>query len=181
MISRCVKQSADGLFKVLFALSILLMPIACAQQEQAVEEKAAEENEVPAKVRAALEARFPGAEIREWSQEKEGDIVVVDVEFEVDGRKLEADIKEDGTLHNWEQQIPESDLPAAVRNAVASRYPGAALKEIMETRAVREGEDVIEEYEIILATGAARDVEVTLAPDGTFLEDAGSEQSEEPE
>ncbi len=176
MTSRRLGRLADGWAAVLLAPSLLLMPIACAQ-----EKPAPEETQVPAKVMAALEARFPGAKVREWSQDKEGDIVVVDVEFEVDGRKLEADIEEDGTIHNWEREISESDLPAAIRVAMASKYPTAALQEIMETTAVKDGKEVLEEYEIVIEAGADKQVEVTLAPDGTFLEESGGEQRADPE
>jgi hypothetical protein len=43
--------------------------------------------------------------------EHEGDVVIYDFEFEQDGRNFEADIREDGTIHNWEQQVAVRDLP----------------------------------------------------------------------
>lgn len=85
-----------------------------------------------------MKAKFPKAEIHKWTKEKEGDIVVYDIEFQQEDRKFEADIKEDGTIHNWEKQIPVKDLPDAVRKAVETKYPKAALKEVLAITAVKE-------------------------------------------
>jgi hypothetical protein len=123
-----------------------------------------------------LRAKFPKAEIQQWTQEKEGDMVVHDIEFTQQGRKFEADIKEDGTIHNWEKQIPAKDLPAAVRKAVESRYPKAALKEVMAITAVMGGKDMPEGFEILLQTAGGKEIEVSVAPDGKFLEDPGEKK-----
>ena len=131
---------------------------------------------IPAKVMGALKARFPKAEIDTWTREEEGDTVLYDIEFKQDGRKFEADIKEDGTIHNWERAIPAGDLPQAVKNAVEQRYPRSTLKEIMVITAVKDGKDALEGYEVVLDTADRREVEVTVAPDGTIVEDSGEKK-----
>ena len=94
-MSRCrFKCSVGGLFMAVFAGLVLGQPVASAQ----------EKDKIPKKVMATLMAKFPKAEIHKWTKEKEGDVVVYDFEFKQEGRKFEADIKEDGTIHNWEKR-----------------------------------------------------------------------------
>lgn len=133
-------------------------------------------SKIPKKVMDALKRKFPKAEIRQWTQEREGDTVVHDIEFTQEGRKFEADIKEDGTIHNWERQIAPRELPAAVRKAVENKYPRAAVQEVMFITAVTDGKDTPEGYEIVLKTTGGRIVEVTVAPDGKVLEDSGEKK-----
>jgi hypothetical protein len=134
------------------------------------------QNKMPAKVLEALKTRFPNAEIEKWTREKEGDVVLYDIEFRQAGQKYEADIKEDGTIDNWERAIEIKDLPAAVRNAVDARYAKAKLKEVMAITAVKGGKDVLEGYEITLETAEKKPVEMTIAPGGRVLEDSGQKK-----
>jgi hypothetical protein len=128
------------------------------------------------KVMDALKAKFPKAQIHKWTREKEGDIVVYDIEFKQEGRKFEADIKEDGTIHDWEKEIAAKHLPKAVKTAVETKYPKSTPKEIMAVTAVKDGEDSLEGYEIVLETADKKGVEVTVAPDGKILEDSGEKK-----
>lgn len=129
-------------------------------------------DKIPKKVMDTLMAKFPKAQIDKWSQEKEGDTVVYDFEFKQGGRKFEADIKEDGTIHNWEKAIAVKDLPRGVKSVVEKRYPKSTMKEIMLITAVKDGKDVLEGYEIVLVTADKREIEVTVAPDGKILEES---------
>jgi hypothetical protein len=162
-----------------FPLILLLCLVAgCKKQtEKAETESMTKEDvklaEIPQVVMDTLKAKFPEAEIEKWTQEKEGDIVVYDIEFRQQGQKFEADIKEDGSIHNWEKQIAAEELPEAVKQTVEKTYPGASLKEIMMITAVAEGQDALEGYEIVLDTAEGKEVEITVAPDGTVLEDSG--------
>ena len=99
-------------------------------------------DKIPKKVMDTLKAKFPKAEIQKWTKEKEGDKVVYDIEFKQGTQKFEADIFEDGTIHNWEKEIAAKDLPEAVTKAVDKKYPKSTLKEIMEITEVKgkEGE-----------------------------------------
>lgn len=131
---------------------------------------------IPKKVMDALKAKFPKAEIAKWTKEKEGDDVVYDIEFKQQGRKFEADIKEDGAFHNWEKEIAAKDLPKTVKTALDKHYPKAVLKEVMEINAVKNGKDELEGYEIVLQTAANQPAEITIAPDGKVLEDSGAKK-----
>jgi uncharacterized membrane protein YkoI len=166
-----------------FPLILLLcLVVGCKKQaeEKAEAETMAKEDvqlaEIPQVVMDGLKDKFPGAVIDKWTQEKEGDIVVYDVEFKQQDQKFEADITEDGSLLNWEKAIAVEELPEAVRLAVEKTYPNAVLKEIMMITAVADGQDSLEGYEIVLQTADNKDVEITVAPDGTVLEDSADEK-----
>jgi hypothetical protein len=177
----------SSLFRISLSALILLLCLVFSCQQQAeemkVEEKAEAEaaadlelDKIPKVVMDALKARFPDAEIHKWSKEKEGDIVVYDIEFKQQDRKFEADIKEDGTIHNWEKEIAAEDLPEAVKKTAEEKYPNSTHKEIMEITAVKDGEDVLEGYEIVLETADKKEVEIAVAPDGRILEESGEEE-----
>lgn len=137
-----------------------------------VEKKAkAPVGKIPEKVMSALNAKFPKARVQKWTKETEDNIAVYDFELIQDGRKFEADIREDGSIHNWEEQITVKDLPQAVRRTVTSKYPKASIKETMRITAVKAGKDVLEGYEVVLQTPDKRTVEVTVAPNGKILEE----------
>src|SRR5262245_48729213 len=110
--------SKHALVIALFAALLLSAPITSAQDKKNIDL-----DKIPKVVMDGLKAKFPKAAIDKCTREKEGDIIVYDIEFKQDGRKFEADIKEDGTIHNWEKEIALGDLPAAVKKAVDKKYP----------------------------------------------------------
>ena len=169
-------------FSIFPLILLLCLIFSCEQQGGKVdaEKKAKDDIEldkIPQVVMDGLKAKFPKAEIHKWTKEKEGDIVVYDIELKQEGRKFEADIKEDGTIHNWEKAIETKDLPEAIKRTVEMKYPQSTIKEIMEITAVNDGKDALEGYEIVLETADKKEVEVTVAPDGKILEDSGEEKS----
>ncbi|MDH4270495.1 MAG: hypothetical protein OEW18_00815 [Candidatus Aminicenantes bacterium] len=168
-------------FAVFPLILLLCLVINCKKQaeEKAEAEGVVQEDaqlaEIPQVVMDALKAKFPEAEIQKWAEEKEGDIVLYDIEFKLQDQNFEADIKEDGSIYNWERAIAAEDLPDAVRQAAEKMYPNAVLKEIMMITAVVDGQDTLEGYEIVLQTADDKEVEITVAPDGTILEDSGKD------
>jgi hypothetical protein len=159
------------LFTVVLGGFLLAMPISSAQDRNKLDL-----SKIPGNVMEALKARFPKAEIHKWTKEKEGGGTIYDIEFKQENRKFEADIKEDGTIHNWEKAIATTDLPAAVRVSIDKKYAKASIKEIMVITAVKDGEDELEGYEIVLETAGKKEVEVTVSPDGKVLEDSGEKK-----
>ncbi len=168
-------------YPILPCILLLGLVFGCGQQKEKadVEMKSGDNlrfKEIPAAVMDALMARFPGAEIQKWTREKEGDIVLYDIEFKQQGWKFEADIRENGAIHNWEKAVETKDLPEAVRQAVEMKYPKSTTKEIMQVTSVKDGKDALEAYEIVLETSDRKEAEVTAAPDGKILEDSGQKE-----
>jgi hypothetical protein len=130
----------------------------------------------PQPILDALHVRFPGAEIRKWSKEKEHGTVLYDVEFTQNGKKLEADIGVDGTIDNWEQEIPVAELPQAAKDAAMAAYPEATIVTVMACTRVTGGKDALEGYEVLLAPAHGKKKEITVAPDGKLLEEGEDEE-----
>lgn len=128
-------------------------------------------DKIPKSVMTALKAKFPKAVIDKWTREKEAGKVMYDIEFKQDGRKFEADIFEDGTIHNWEKEIDAKDVPEAVLKAVEKKYPKARIKEIMQVTEVMDKKETLEGYEVVLVSADKKDVELMVAADGTILEE----------
>lgn len=135
--------------------------------------------ELPKKVADALKARFPKYTITKLTKEKEKGAVVYDIEFTVGGKKHEADIKEDGTIVNWEVEIALKDLPEAVKKAIDKKYPKATLKEAMKVTAVKGKKEELEGYEVTLVTAGKKKVEVNVSPEGKITEEESGEKKEE--
>jgi hypothetical protein len=127
---------------------------------------------VPRRVIETLESRFPGAKIRKLTTEKEEGNLVYDIEFSIEGQQFEADIRDDGSIHNWEKAIDPADLPAPVMTAVRSRYPGTIVTQAMQITIISNGKEVLEGYEIVMDS-STKEVEITVAADGKILEDSG--------
>src|SRR5437588_734837 len=131
-----------------FALFVLIGTRAVRAQEEAVPL-----DKIPKAVMDALLSKFPKAKIDKCTKAKEGDAIVYDIEFkQPNGRKGEADIKENGTYINYEKEIDAKDLPKAVRDAIEKKYPKSTLKEIMEETEVKGKDEKLSAYEVILVT-----------------------------
>ena len=176
MLTRYPRCGARWFLVPVVAGVFLFGPWACGQEGGEEEATAGVEQEtIPTVVMDALTARFPGAEIRQWTREEEEDVVIYDIEFTQEGRNCEADIREDGSYLNFEQAISAEDLPEAVLQTVEERYPGATLEEIMEITEVTAEGEILEGYEVVVRTADQTQAEITVAPDGTIIEDSGEE------
>jgi uncharacterized membrane protein YkoI len=160
-----LKLSISKLLAMTLSGLLVAMPTAAAQDKGK-----ADLDKIPKKVMDALKARFPNPVIQHWTEEKEGGVVLYDIEFRQAGRKLEADIKADGMIDNWEGETSVKDLPAAVMKAVRTKYRNATLNEAMAITEVKGGKEVPGGYEILLETADKKEIEVTVAPNGKILE-----------
>jgi len=171
-----LRLSTRGGFAAMLAGLLLLGRGAYAQEKKEPEKP--DTSKIPKAVMDALKEKFPKAEIRKWTKEKEGDVVVYDIEFKEKGRACEADIKEDGTYINYEKAIKAKDLPKAVSEAIEKKYPKSTMKEIMEETEVKGKSEKLSAYEVVLTTAEKKEVEVRLSPDGKILEDTGAGKEE---
>ena len=145
------------------------MLAAIAQVAMAEDEKV-EADKLPQKVKDTLKTKWSSAKITIATKTMENGAVVYDIEMTQDGKKREADIKEDGAIVNFENEIAIKDLPAAVAAAVKAKHPDAKLKEAMETLVIKDGKDTVDEYEVLIVTGDNKEVELTVSPDGKKIE-----------
>ena len=142
------------------------------------QEEVVPQDKIPKAVMNALLAKFPKAKIDKCTKAKEGDDIVYDIEFKQEGRKCEADIKENGTYINYEQAIEAKDLPKVVKDAIDKKYPKATWKDIMEEKEVHGKDEKLSAYEVVLVTADKKEVEVRVSPEGKILEDMGAAKPE---
>src|SRR5438094_963555 len=69
------------------------------------------EAKLPEAVKKTFDAKFPNAKIESAESEKEGGVMVWDIEFR-DGRKhMETDIADNGTLIESSEQVTQKSVP----------------------------------------------------------------------
>lgn len=169
-------RSISGVgLSILLAGGLLVVPGLPVYADDSTEQETAQESQAPSEaptpVVDALKAHFPGAQIEKWSQETEDSVVIYDFEFTQKGHKLEADLRADGSIHNWEESMAAKDVPDTVRAVVEAKYPKATWQEVMRINTVHDGKDVLEGYEVVLVSADSSAVEITVAPNGKVLED----------
>lgn len=131
-------------------------------------------DKLPAKVAAAINGRFPGAEITSAEKEMENGKVVFDIELKHKGRKYEMDIQEDGTIIEIEKEVAAKDVPA-VTKAVTAKYPNATIKEIMEVNKVEGKKETPIHYEVTITTADKKSKEVIVSLDGKSVKEEKAE------
>ena len=132
-------------------------------------------DKLPQKIKDAISARFPGAEVTSAEKEKENGEIVYDIELKHEGLHYEMDIKEDGTVVEIEKEI--KNPPEAITKAVKRKYPKATIKEVMEVNKVTGKEEKPEKYEVTIEIdGKTKEVIVSL--DGKTVSGGGEEKKE---
>jgi hypothetical protein len=127
--------------------------------------------DLPKAVVAAVEARFPGAELAEAEKETENGRTLYEVELKHNAREIEVSVTPQGTIVEIEKEIAEKDLPKVVRKAVKEKYPGSTIQEAEEIAVVKDGKDQVPSYEVVVATPDKKTRELLLKPDGTISSD----------
>lgn len=155
------------------ALALLVLFVFAGTSRLSAQEKAITQDQIPRAVMDALLAKFPKASIDKCTKAREFFTVVYDIEFNQEGRKFEADIKENGTYINYEKAIEATALPKAVSDAIAKKYPNSVMKEIMEETEVKGKTEKLSAYEVVLQTADGKEAEVRVSPSGRILEDTG--------
>jgi uncharacterized membrane protein YkoI len=145
----------------------------------AADEKKVPLNKIPAKVMAAIKARFPGAKITSAEKENESGKVIYDIELTHKGLKYEMDIQEDGTVVEIEKEIPSKDVPEVVTTALKKKYPKATVKIVMEVNKVKGKKETPDHYEVTLETADKKEMEVTVSLDGKTVKAEKEEKKKE--
>jgi uncharacterized membrane protein YkoI len=142
-------------------------------------EKKIKPEELPKKVKDALDARFPDLKIDSAIEENDGGKTVYDIELKLKGRKFETDIQADGRMLEVEKQLTEKEWPAVLTNAMKRLHPNATIKEVMEVFKVHGKEEVADHYELTVEGSDKKESEVLISLDGKpFKEEAASPAAE---
>ena len=148
------------------AISAAVLGLA-AGGARADEEKVALDK-LPEPVVAAVKKRFPHGEMTGASKETEDGKTVYEVSVKDGGTKLDVTVSADGKIAGIEKGIAAKDLPQAVTEALAKKYPHATHKTVEEVIKVADGKETTEYYEVLLVTADKKTVEVEVKADGTI-------------
>ena len=90
----------------------------------------------PSAVKNAFAKKFTNATKVSWGKES---AKVWEAEFTFEGGSLSANFSEDGTWLETEKVINATDLPKAVSDAIALKYPGWTIAEADKTETLKHG------------------------------------------
>ena len=110
----------------------------------------------------AFAATFPNATDLKWEKESADEY---EANFKLNNVKVSANFKHDGTWVETETTINAKELPAAVTNAINTKYPGAIYTRTEKIE--KPGGKILYEA-VIKVKGKTREMEIN--PDGSFAE-----------
>lgn len=140
------KQVSVGVFLALFVFAAT------------GEERKLAVGEVPPGVIAAFQKAYPGAKDVEYEPEDEGAASLFEIEFKLDGKKMEVIYDGQGNLAYTEEEVKPSELPLVVKNALEKEYPNATLHEVEK---LSEPDGSLRGYEVeIKEGGMKREIEL---------------------
>lgn len=121
--------------------------------------------ELPEAVRETIERELGGASLEKIERHTEEGTIRYEVDAEMgDGRQIDLDVAEDGTLLQKKEEVHLTDVPAAVR-ATIKRELGGVMPEQVER--VTEKGNIYYEVE---AEVSGKEIELEIGEDGTLLD-----------
>ncbi|MGE0409624.1 MAG: PepSY domain-containing protein [Amphiplicatus sp.] len=122
---------------------LTLLTVSTAIANAAVTKEIALED-VPPEIMDEAEATAPGLEFYRVTVEEENGKLVYEFEAKgPNGKHMEIDISEDGSLEEIEMETAEAELPTTVRTALDRRYPGFVI-DYVETSVRGDGRFIYE-------------------------------------
>lgn len=103
---------------VLFVCTALVIGVSATNQK---------DDKIPAAAKTGFAAKFPTAQKVKWSIEKPGEF---EAEYVLNGAESSALVDAKGNILEIETAIKESELPQAVKAAIAKDFAGYKLDEI---------------------------------------------------
>jgi hypothetical protein len=125
-------------------------------------------DKLPKAVVAAVQKRFPKAQMTEASKEKDGGKVVYEVSLKKGGKNTDVTVTEAGAITLIEQELGFKDLPPAVARTFGEKYPSAKYEIIESVTTVADGKETLAYYEATLVAADSKKWEVEVLPDGKF-------------
>jgi hypothetical protein len=160
-----------------FPLAIMVVLTVLMTSAGADEEKVPLDK-VPKAVMAAVKAKFPRARLLGASTEKEKDKTVYEISLIYEKRHHDVTVEPEGKIVSIEREISSTELPKAIRQAVAARYPRSSYNRVEE---LLKGDGTLHAYEVLLLTAEKDSVEVVLDLKGKILKEETKKKKEKGE
>jgi len=169
-----MRKTLNGLVVFAGLTVFVLAAVARADEEKVPLDK------VPKAVLDGVKARFPDATLVSAEKEKEGDKTTYEIAIKNKDQKIEVTLTPDGKIVEMENEIAAKDMPKVVMKALETKYPQATYKLVEEVIKVKDGEEKLEYYEVLLVTAEKKKLEVLVSPKGkiTKVEDKSKEKDE---
>jgi uncharacterized membrane protein YkoI len=164
--------------KLYWQVALLLAVALCSRSALAAAEKVSP-NDLPKKVMDCLGARFKTMEIVSAEKEIEGGKVVYDIELKQEGRKVETDIQDDGTMLEIEKEIVEEKWPKELMAGLKAAHPDPKVIEVMKVCKVHGKQEVPDHFEVTIETADAKHSELLFTLDGKPMKEEASSSSAE--
>jgi hypothetical protein len=116
--------------------------------------------DLPARVKAAFDQKFPGAQKVKWGKEN---AIEWEAGFKLDNKEYTANFNTDGNWIETEYKIGEKEIPAAVTKTLEKEFPEYKLVESEISETVKG-----KLYEFGIKTGSGK-MEVAVNSDGTLI------------
>jgi hypothetical protein len=130
-------------------------------------------DQVPAAVKQAFQARFPAVKAAGWKVKSDKNY---EAEFTVKGTEIAAKFDSAGKWLETESAISRSQVPKAVRTAVAKQFKGY---KVVETQTVQRRNEERLIYELHLEN-TKEIVKAQLSADGTVLTQSAKPKPDKP-
>ncbi len=111
----------------LFCLICLISAVSLTLRAQTPAPKKTAPPKAPQAVIAAFEKQYPKATIKSVSSEKEGGRTVYEIESMDGMQRRDLVYEADGKVLSTEELIPNAQIPKAVSDAVAAKFPKAPI------------------------------------------------------
>ncbi len=136
-------------------------------------------DKLPALIKEAVQKKFPNAKLVQAEKETEDGKTVYDVAIENREQKLSVSVTPEGKIVSYEKKIEQKDLPKAVTDALAAKYPNATYRVVEEVYKVNGDEEKMEYYEIAFTTADKKKMEVLITPEGKITKTEGGEEKKD--
>lgn len=129
--------------------------------DEAEEETTVAWDQLPEDVKAGFDRAVPGIQPDQVAREVEDGAVMYEAAYEINGKKHEVELGENGELLATEDTITTADLPAAVASALETRFPKSEVGEVVR---------ITQTYYEIKVRKGGKNHEVSLLGNGERLE-----------
>jgi uncharacterized membrane protein YkoI len=157
---------------MLVSLSLVGVGSATRADEQKVPLK-----DLPKAVVDAVRVRFPEAVLKDSAKETDGGKSTYEVALKYKGKDVDVALTPDGKLVEIETVIGSKDLPKAVLSAIGAKYPKATMEKAEEIIEFGGGKE-FKSYEVLLATGEKKFIEVKYSAEGKVLKTAEEDEAD---
>lgn len=134
---------------------------------KAASEETTKGDELPAKVKEAIHAKFPKATIDSSEKGKEEGQEIYEVSIKEEKHKFDVTLTTDGKILGFEKSISKAEQPKAMSETLKSKYQDATIK---LTEEVWE-HDKLMGYEVTLVTKDKKTLEIMFDPKGKLVSD----------